>query len=134
MIEDTLVFKVLMWVLFASNLTSLVIDLTVVIGGLTAVQWFSDVPDDANVTYIRVFSAIEAIIVIFGIFGIIKKHFEVFTIHTTLLIIYFIIAIIFTRILISWFVLLAIILSVWTVGFLYLLYKRKNETSLVGAY
>lgn len=134
MIEDTLVFKVLMWVLLVSNLTSLLIDLTVVIGGLAAVQWFSNVPDDANVTYIRVFSAIEAIIVIFGIFGIIKKHFEVFTIHTTLLIIYFIIAIIFTRILISWFVLLAIILSALTIGFLYLLYKRKNETSLVGAY
>lgn len=138
LVKESRPFIALKWILLVSNITSAIIDLLVIIGGRLVVNLFSYVPDDyeppSNDIMIRIFCAIELIICIIGIVGIIKRHFITFSVHTGLLILYFLAAIIFTRILISWFVFLAIVLSALTLTFLYMLWKGHESRTLHTTY
>lgn len=127
MVEESLRFRILKWILLVSNITSLIVDILVVVGGKVLVSWFSNVPKEADDLMIRVFSAVEAIIVVIGLFGIIKRHFVVFAVHTALLILYFLVSLIFTRVLVLWFWILAVLLVSLTLAFLYLLYKLRKQ-------
>lgn len=126
-IEDTKRFFILKWILLISNVVSLISDVLVIIFGSAIVKLFASVPKEADEVKIRVFCAIEAVIVIIGIVGIIKKHFHIFTLHCALLLIYFIGSFIFTRILITWFVALAVLLVLLSITFDYFLYVLKTE-------
>ena len=124
-VEESLKYKILKWTLLISNISSLIVDILVVIGGKAFVAWFTTLPKDAEDLPIRLFSVVEAVICVIAIFAIIKRHFVAFSVHTALLILYFIACIFFTRVIGWWLWIFAFILVALTLWFLYLLYKLK---------
>lgn len=126
-VEESLKYKILKWTLLVSNISSLIFDILVVIGGKAIVGWFTQVPKDAEDLPIRLFSVIEAVICVIAIFAIIKRHFVAFALHTALLVLYFVVCVFFTRVLGWWLWIFAIILVALTVCFLYLLFKLKRR-------
>ena len=124
-VEESLIYKILKWTLLVSNISSVIVDILVIIGGKAIVGWFATLPKDAEDLPIRIFCVIEAIICIIAIIGIIKRHFVLFSVHTGLLILYFVVSAIFTRVIAWWLLIFAVLLSALTIWFLYLLYKLK---------
>jgi hypothetical protein len=126
-VMESLKYKILKWILLVSNITSLIVDILVIVGGKRLVELFTTVPKDAEDLPIRLFSAVEAIIVVIAIFGIIKRNFVVFAVHCGLLTLYFAVSLFFTKVLVIWFWVLAVLLLGLSFGFLYLLYKLKKK-------
>jgi hypothetical protein len=126
-VVESLRYKILKWILLVSNIVSLIADILVIIGGKRLVSVFKTVPKDADDLPIRIFSAVEAIIVVIAIFAIIKRNFVVFGVHCGLLILYFVVVAFFTKVLVIWFWILAVLLVILSLAFLYLLYELKQK-------
>ena len=129
-LEERLRFRILRAVLIVSNITSLILDLLIVIGGKKLVSMVMNIPD-ADETSIRIFAAIESVICCIALFGTIRRHFPTSAVYCCSLIIYLILAAIFTRVPVFWFFFLGAILAILAIIFTYMLYtirqRRKNN-------
>ena len=129
-LEERLRFRILRAVLFVSNVTSLILDLMIIIGGKKFVSLFVDVPDADPIT-IRIFAGIEAVICTIALIGIIARHFYTVALYTILLILYLLCAAVFTRVPVFWFFFLGAILATLAIIFTYMLYliKQRQRTN-----
>ncbi len=129
-LEERLRFRILRAVLFVSNVTSLILDLMIIIGGKRFVELFITLPDDASVS-IRIFAGIEAVICIIALIGIIRRHFYTVALYCALLVLYLLLAAVFTRVPVFWFFFFGAILSTLAIIFAYMLYlvKKRRETN-----
>lgn len=124
-------FLLLRAILFISNVTSLIINLLIVIFGTDFINSFVNLPRAKDET-LRTFSIFECIICIIALVGIIRRHFYTFTLYTILLIVYIICAYIFTHVAVVWFFLLAIILISMVLVFNYFLYLYMKEQQTIN--
>ena len=126
LLEERLRFRILRAVLFVSNVTSLIIDLMIIIGGKKFVSLILDVPD-ADPISIRIFAGIEAVICTIALIGVILRHFYTVALYCTLLVLYLVCAAIFTRVPVFWFFFLGAILVTLAIVFAYMLFLVKKQ-------
>ncbi|KAH7644650.1 uncharacterized protein LOC124499430 [Dermatophagoides farinae] len=126
LLQERLRFRLLRAVLFVSNVTSLIINVLILIFGLDFIKAFIRVPDATDPT-VRTFAIIECCLCTIAIIGIIMRNFYTFTVYTVLLIVYLVCAAIFTRVPVGWFFLLGFILVSLAVLFDYLLWLNRKQ-------
>lgn len=131
-LEERLRFRLLRAVLFVSNIVSLIIDLLIVVFGKKFLKLIvANELRDATSTWLRIFAAIEVVIALLALFGIVLRSFYVFTAYTTLLVVYLLAAAVFTRVPFTIFFLFGFILVILASIFSYMLWtikeRRKNN-------
>lgn len=129
-LEERLRFRLLRAVLFVSNIASLIVDLLIVVFGKKFLNLFTELRD-ATSTSLRIFAAIESILCLIALFGIVLRSFHLFTAYTCLLIVYLLGAAVFTRVPFTIFFLFGAILATLAIVFCYMLWsirqRRKNN-------
>lgn len=131
-LEERLRFRLLRAVLFVSNIVSLIIELLIIVFGKKFLRLIaSNELRDANSTWLRVFAAIEVTIALIALFGIVLRNFYIFTTYTASLVVYLLVAAIFTRVPFTVFFLFGFILVILATIFSYMLWtikeRRKNN-------
>lgn len=130
-LEERLHFRILRALLFFSSLSSMILEIIILIFGQSFIKLFVDIRD-ADPTMIRVFAAIECVLCLIAVFGSFLRHFYTFATYTVLLTIYLIGAAIFTRIPFIVSLLLGAILVTLAIIFTVMLWqikKRKQNES-----
>ena len=126
-LRECLRFRILRAILFVSNLTSLILDLIILIFGKKVTDLIIPNVKDTDPTYLRIFAAIEATLCVIALFGIVLTNFFTFATYTSLLTFYLLCAIVFTRVPFLWFFFLGAILVAMAIAFSWMLYEIRRQ-------